>query len=261
MLFTVFTKPWTIDIPTLARHVSDLGFDGIELPVRPGYPVHPGNVEEALRDAARIMNEHGLRIASIAGPTDERTIAACAAAGVPIIRICVSVAPDENFLDAESRLRREYDELTPILDRYGVALGIQNHCGRGIANAANLRSLLHGFDPRHVAAVWDAAHNALQGEEPEQALDTVWPHLRMVNLKNAYWRRTNGPEAEVAEWRPYWTTGRHGLASWPRVLAYLRRRNWQGTVCLTAEYTDGSRVDALAAQDLAFVRALQAAAG
>src|SRR3712207_9209513 len=91
-----------------------------------------------------------------------------------------------------------------------------------------------GFDPRYIGAVWDAAHTGLQGEEPELALDIVWSQLAMVNLKNAFWRRVTGPEAEDVRWRPYWTSGRQGLASWPRVAAELRRRNYAGVICLTA---------------------------
>ncbi|MDX1934024.1 MAG: TIM barrel protein [Capsulimonadales bacterium] len=256
ILFTVFTKPYRSEIPDLARHIAGFGFDGVELPVRPGYPVRPENAETELPRAVKTFADFGLRIESIAGPTDERTIATCGAAGVPVIRICVSIRPDETYDEGVARLRREFDDALPHLERYGVTLGIQNHYGRDICHAMGLRHLLEPYDPTLVAAVWDAAHNALQGEEPELALDIVWPRLRMVNLKNAFWQRTNGPEAEVARWRPYWTSGRHGLASWPRVAASLRSREYSGVVCLTAEYDDGDRLDTLLAEDIAFARSL-----
>jgi sugar phosphate isomerase/epimerase len=254
--FTVFTKPWKMPLSGLARNFAGLGFDGIELPVRPGYPVDAENAATELPRAARILADHGLRIGSIAGPTDEATIAACAEAGVPLIRICVGIRSDETYFEGETRLQRQFDVLIPALDRSGVTLGIQNHCGRDVCNAMGLRSLIGRYDSRHVAAVWDAAHNALQGEEPEIALDIIESHLCLVNLKNAVWRRTNGPEEEAAVWRPYWTGGREGLASWPRVAASLRKRAYQGSVCLTAEYSETDAVDRLVAEDLAFARTL-----
>jgi sugar phosphate isomerase/epimerase len=137
-----------------------------------------------------------------------------------------------------------------------VTVGIQNHSGGFVANASGLRRLLDGRDPRHVGAIWDAAHNALAGEEPELGLDIVWSHLCMVNLKNAFWRRANGPEAEVARWEHFYTSGRQGIASWPRIAAYLRGRAFRGVLCLSAEYSDGAQVDRLAAEDLAFARSL-----
>lgn len=243
-------------LPELARFVAGLGFTAVELPVRPGFQVEPENVARDLPEAARVLGEHGVRIASVAGPTDQATIEACAAVGVPVIRICVGVPRDRPYLEHEAAVRREFEALVPLLDRAGVRVGIQNHSGRDFTSAAAVRRLLDGFDPRHLAAVWDAAHCALAGEQPDLAADILWSHLCMVNLKNGLWQRSNGPEAEVAEWRHYWTSGRQGLASWPRVVSELRRRAYSGPVCLTAEYSNGSDVDRLIAEDIGFARSL-----
>ena len=258
IVFSVFTKPWRMPLGELGELVARLGFDGVELPVRPGYQVEPADAAKGLPAAARELGAQGVRIESVAGTADELTIRACAEAGVPTIRI---MAPIEgtSYLETVERIRRRYDELLPLLDRHGVRLGVQNHNGRYVSNASGLHALLRGYEPRHVCAVWDAAHNALQGEDPELAIDIVWSQLGMVNLKNALWRRTNGPEAEDVTWKPYWTSGRQGLASWPRVVAELKRRGYAGTVCLTAEYSDEAQVERLAREDLDFARGLFAA--
>jgi sugar phosphate isomerase/epimerase len=254
--FSVFTKPWPeMSVPELAQFVCELGFDAVEFPVRPGFQVEPENVGQGLPQAAKQFAEFGVRIASVAGPTDEATIAACAEAGVPTIRIMARIG-EGGYLATESQLRQTYDALLPLLVEYGVQIGVQNHCNRFVANAEGLRSLIGKYDPTYVGAVWDAAHNALQGGEPEYAIEMIWSHLCMVNLKNAFWRRVNGPEAEVAQWQHYWTSGRQGLASWPRVAAELKRRGYAGVVCLTAEYSDHDAVDRLIAQDLAFAKSL-----
>ena len=157
-------------------------------------------------------------------------------------------------------MRGEIDSLLPLLDRYGITLGIQNHSGdHDVCNAMGLRHLIESYAPRHIAAVWDAGHNGLEGEAPESALDIVWSHLAMVNLKSAYWRRRAGKANEPAEWEAFWTTGKDGRANWPRVVAELQRRAYQGVVCLTAEYTEEADVDRLIAEDIAFARALFAA--
>ena len=252
--WSVFTKPWRMPLPELGAYVGELGFTGIELPVRPGYQVEPENVA-ALPQAAKELGEHGVTIESVAGPADEATIRACAEAGVPIIRTMVRIG-DEGYLGSVERAQREYDALLPLLERYGVRIGVQNHCDRWVPNAMGLRHFLAPYDPKHVCAVWDAAHNALNGEDPELALDIVWSHLGMVNLKNAVWLRTNGPEAEVAQWKHYWTSGRHGLASWPRVAAELKRRDYKGVICLTAEYSDHDAVDRLIRDDISFAKSL-----
>ena len=113
--WSVFTKPWKIPIPELGAYVRSLGFEGIELPVRPGYPVEPENVAELAR-AARQLAEHGVTIESVAGPTDEATIAACAEAGVPIIRTMVRIG-DEGYLATVACVQDEYDALVPLLGK------------------------------------------------------------------------------------------------------------------------------------------------
>lgn len=254
--FSVFTKPWKQSLSDLGPLVKGWGFDGIELPVRPGYQVLPENVSRDLPQAAKLLASEGLQIFSVAGPADEATLSACAEAGVPLIRIMASIAENEGYLEAEQRYQREFDALLPLLQKYGVKIGLQNHVDRFVANAMGLRHLIEKYDPALIGAVWDAAHNALSGEEPELGLDIVWSHLSMVNLKNAFWNRINGPEAEQVLWRPWWTSGRQGLANWPRVAAELKRRDYQGIICLTAEYSDETSVERLIAADLLFARSL-----
>jgi len=252
--YSVFTKPWKMPVPQPGEFVASMGFDGIELPVRPGYQVELESVEELPVMANRLAN-FGVRILSVAGPTDEATMAACAEAGVSIIRTMVRVGPG-GYLATEAKTQKEFDALVPLLDRYGVTIGVQNHCDRFVCNAMGLRHLIEKYDPRHIGAVWDAAHNALNGEDRELALDIIWSHLCMVNFKNAFWRRVTGLEAEYAEWKHHWTSGRQGLAPWPRVAAELKARNYEGIICLTAEYDDHDSVDRLIAEDIAFARSL-----
>jgi sugar phosphate isomerase/epimerase len=252
--FTVFTKSWKMPLPKLGKFIHGLGFDGIELPVRPGFQVEPEKVRRALPRAAKVLADFGVRISSVAGPTDEPTIEACAAAGAPIIR---TMAPrSENYLADEAAQRKCFDALVPALAGAGVKIGVQNHCDDFVGSAIGLRYLLAGYDPAQIAAVWDPAHCAYAGEPPALALDILWDRLCLVNLKNGFWLRTNGPEAPVARWKCYWTTGRQGLADWPQVAQLLQARNYSGDLCLSAEFADADSTNRLIAEDLAFAREL-----
>ncbi len=260
--FSVFTKPWPkLEPAVLGAFVRDLGFEWIELPVRPGFQVEPENAGRDLPRAARALADAGVGIASVAGPADEPTLAACAQAGVPLLRVMYGVAAGEGYLAAEARARADLERLVPLCERYGVSVGVQNHSGRFVAqHAAGLCRLLAGLPVEHVGAIWDAAHNALEGEPVDFGVELVWPHLLMVNLKNGYKRRVNGPEAARPEWRTYWTGGRYGLCSWGTVARALHGRGYDGTVCLTAEYSAEAEVDRLTREDLAYARSVFAAA-
>lgn len=254
--YSVFTKPWKDKpLPELAKFLAGLGFDAVELPVRPKFQVQPDNVAKDLPAAAKVMADHGLKIASISGPLTEPMFAACADAGVKIIRLC-EYTGGQKYIEAEAKLVEKYRGVLGFCDKYGVTIGLQNHCDDYVANATQMRRICEKFKPSQVAAVWDQAHCALNGEVAEQAIDIVWDYLCMVNLKNVYWRRKNGLEAPVAQWEYYWTSGRQGLASWPKVAEELKKRSYSGIVCLTAEYSDEASVDALIAQDIEFAKSL-----
>lgn len=254
--FAVFTKPWPADsIEELAERVQGLGFDGAEVPVRPGFQVEPDNAEKGLPELVERFADRQLTVVSIASVLEEPVFAACAAAGVTLIRVMAPVTRGR-YLESEANLRRRLADAVPLCERYAVRVGVQQHYGDNVTDAVGLRSLLDGVDDRWVGAIWDAAHDALAGLAPESGLDVVWDRLFLVNLKNAFYFRTNGPEAEGAQWGRHFTTGPHGMASWPRVAAELRRRQYRGAVCLTAEYTDEDAVDRLCRQDLVYARGL-----
>ncbi|WAH39832.1 sugar phosphate isomerase/epimerase [Alicyclobacillus fastidiosus] len=254
--FSVFTKPWKkIPVPQLAEFVKGLGFDGIEFPLRDGYQVNPDNAENGLPELVSHLADYGIRVFSVASSPDEQVFAGCALAGVPMIRIMINIG-DDGYIASEQREMKRLERLVPLCERYGVKIGIQQHYGNCVSDASGLRHLVSQFNSEYIGAIWDAAHDALAGQQPEYGLDIVWNHLCMVNLKNAFYMRANGPEAEVADWQRYFTTGKHGLASWPRIASYLIRRNYRGVVCLTAEYTDEQATERLIREDIQYAKSL-----
>lgn len=256
----VFVKPWkSLPLPQLARHVRSLGFDLIELPVRPGFPVEPQTIERDLPAAVKLLAEEGIRVLNVTADIaldDERLYSACAAAGISMNRVMFRHG-DTDYWTAEAEARQKLDAALPFCERYAVQIGIQNHSRRFVpVNEMGAYNLLKDYDPRYVAAVWDPAHNALEGMDSDAALDIVAPYLCVVNLKNAYWRRVSGPEADIAEWQIYWTSGAQGRASWSRMVAKLKAIAYRGPICFSAEYSDEERVDELIVKDLAFAKSL-----
>lgn len=258
--FALFVKPWKrLSISELGLHVRKLGFDLIELPVRPGFACEPEQIERDLPKAVKTLAELGVRVlnVTVALPlSDERLYAACKNAGIGMNRVIFG-REGLDYWTAETNARRQLDIAVPLCEKYQFQIGVQNHYGGSVPiNSMGLYNLLKEYNPRYVGAIWDPAHNALQGEEPEVGLEIVKSHLCVVNLKNAYWRRTSGPEAEVAKWEVYWTSGRQGRASWSAVAAKLNALQYQGAVCFSAEYSAEHEVDRLIVEDLAFAKTL-----
>lgn len=244
-----------------------MGFDGVELPVRPGYQVEPNVIGTGLKEAVKILGDQGVFIGSVAGSTDEATIAACGENDIPILRVCVGVDLSIGYMESVKKIKTGYVALVPILDRSGVSIGVQNHCGNMIASAIGVMHLIGSFDPKHISAVLDQAHLAVDGETEEMGLDIVWSHLSLVNFKAASHRRTNRPTALEAEWEILWTTARHSGYSWRKMVSLLQKRGYRGDICLPAEYSKpsgrgqlmGDEVVPNVRYDLGYVKALFAA--
>ncbi len=250
LAWSVFTKPWpSLVADELAKKVAALGFDAVELPVRDGFQVTPTHVGRDLPGFARALADQGVRIGSVASTTDEAVFAACAQAGVPIVRIMLPVGP-AGYLAAERDIRQQLEATLPLCERYGVQLGIQPHHGTYISDATGLRALIEPFPSQFVGAVWDAAHDALAGQQPEYSLELLWPHLAMVNFKNGHYQRTG------ESWRTHFTAAKDGMADWRRIAAYLKQREYQGTICLTAEYSAPGTADNLIGPDLEYAKSL-----
>ena len=258
--FAVFVKPWkALDLPKVALHVRELGFNLIELPIRPGFPVEPDRIEADLPAAVKTLGDLGVAIVNVTVDlplTDERLYAACAASGITMNRV-IFKRSSPSYWESDNAARRQLAAALPLCEQYGVKLGIQHHYGGSVPiNSMGLYNLVKDYDPRWVGAIWDPAHNALQGEDALTGLELVKSHLCMVNLKNAYWRRTNPPDGSTAQWGAYFCAGPHGRTSWAEVAQGVKQVGYTGPLTFSAEYTDDTYTDRLLEADLAFARKL-----
>ncbi|MBU2957852.1 TIM barrel protein [Paracoccus sp. 1_MG-2023] len=263
---TVFTKPWTEPLETLAPKLARLGFEGVELAVRTGYQVAPDRVAQDLPAAVRLLADHGLATPSIAGDIDAATIAACGEAGVRMIRICAPIDMGIGYRASVDRYRASFDRVLPMLERAGVCIGVQNHSGTHVASAVGLAHLLERYDPQLVCGVLDMAHCAVDGEPVDMAVDIAWPLLNgLVNFKSACHLRATGPE-EQARYEVHWTTHDHGGYDWADLVAALHARGYRGSFCMPAEYNAqagrhgqrmGDDVIPMLTRDLAHLRMLR----
>ncbi len=241
-LWVLFTKPWpALDGAALGSLVSSLGFGGIELPVRDGFQVEPASVS-ALTPFRTVLADSGIDIRSVAGEPTRQIIEACGEAGIGLVRIMAEIGPD-GYAAGESRLRRLLDDVLPVLEEFDVAIGIQPHHGRYISTAAGLRRVIDDYPPERVVAVWDAAHNALSGEDVDLSLEQLARQLGLVNLKDARYDCTAEAPGAARHGisRPRFVPGGEGMADWDATFSELERLGYRGDVCLTAQYDDLQR--------------------
>lgn len=230
-LWSVFTKPWpALPGDELGRLVSGLGFAGAEVPVREAACVSPATAEAELPKFTAQLRAEGVEPISVASDLSERVFAACAEAGVPMIRIMAELGPD-GYAASVRRTRMLLEAAAVLTERYGVQVGVQPHHGRFVASTLGVLQLLDGL-PEQFKLVWDAAHDALAGDHPAVTLELGAERLGIVNLKNVQYLRTDGV------WKPYFVQADEGLSDWSAVFAALQKIKYTGPICLTGQYSD-----------------------
>jgi sugar phosphate isomerase/epimerase len=232
-LWSVFSKPWAgLPGDELGRLVAAIGFAGVEVPVRDTAYVTAATAETELPKFTAQLRSEGVEPISVASDLSEPVFAACAEAGVPMIRIMAELGPD-GYAASVRRNRVMLEEAAVLAERYDVQVGVQPHHGRYVASALGVLQLLDGL-PERFKLVWDAAHDALAGDHPAVTLELGADRLGIVNLKNVQYLRTDGV------WKPYFVQAEDGLSDWPAVFAALQKLKYTGPICLTGQYSDPS---------------------
>lgn len=193
ILFSKMLQDRSVD--ELADLATTLGIDGYDLAVRPGHPVNPDNVAEALPQATSTLRDRGLDIPMITANTDlvdpdgagvDDLLAAMAAAGVPQVKLGyykLDVAAD--YWASVDACRSRLAGWSKKAQSHGVQVVYHTHSNRCMGlNGGMLAHLLQGLDTKGVGAYLDTGHLTSEGEEFAVAQAMHRQHLAAVSLKD-----------------------------------------------------------------------------
>jgi sugar phosphate isomerase/epimerase len=234
-----------LDIRALGDRARQLGFDGIDVMIRPGHPVHPGNIATALPEAVTVWADQGLTCPLASAPVTlvdpdapevECVYAGCAAAGVPRLKIgFFPFTPGADYWALVGTAREALAGFARLSERYGVQTVYQVHSGPLLgSNCAGLMHLLRGFDPVRLGAYPDLGHMVLDGEDYAMGLAMLGEHLSIVGVKDAY----HAPRLAGSEppFLPRFVPLGRGAVNWRRALGALRARGFDGAFSVHTEY-------------------------
>ena len=173
-----------LDVDRLGEAIKELGFDGIDLAVRPGYPINPDNVSTALPAAAKRWEEMGLVVGLLttnfdfldpSKPEVEPLLAACAEAGCRRIKLGYWIHRGEPYWEGVDKIRKALAGFVKLCRKYDVCVAVHNHSGPYYgSNCAGAMHLVRDLDPRHVGVYIDPGHLARQvGDRRSQMVPLV----------------------------------------------------------------------------------------
>jgi sugar phosphate isomerase/epimerase len=102
-----------------------------------------------------------------------------------------------------------------------------------VSSSLGVLQLLDGLPSELFLVIWDAAHDALAGDDPKVSLALVADRLGFVNLKNATYVATEPAEDLGGAWKPWFVQGDEGLSNWSAIFRQLRAQAYSGPICLS----------------------------
>jgi L-ribulose-5-phosphate 3-epimerase len=250
----------------LGHAVKGLGFDGVDLTVRPGGHVDPKRVAIELPPFVEGIRHEGLAVPMITtdllsdtDPVAQPTLETAARLKIPFYK------PGYyryQFVDVRKELEAAGRQLRGLADlsrRHGMRLGYHNHAGYIGGPVWDFAPFIEPLEATTVGYYFDVRHAVVEGGDGgwRTALDLVSPRLSMISLKDFFWEKRGGA----------WTQ-RHcpmgdGMVDWKRFFGMLAKARFHGPVSLHIEYEiagdtpaaqEKNTLDA-AARDFAFVKA------
>jgi len=244
--------------------VRDLGFDGVDLTVRPGGHVPPEKAPVNLLRAVESLRGEGVDIpmitTGIVSASDAMGRFILAVAGrlqIPFYKPGYwRYAPTDNIEAKLAEVRREVSGLVSLNRACGIVAGFHNHSGGYVGTAIwDTRAIINGMDPQWIGYYFDPCHATAEGGLAgwNIALRLALPQLKMVALKDFYWEKARG------KWTMRMCPLGEGMVDWPKFFSMLAAARFSGPLSLHLEYETSNEVAAMA-RDLEFMRKQVAAA-
>lgn len=196
-----FTKPLQLlTFTEMSDAISEIGFSGIEAPVRPKGHVLPERVEEDLPRMVDALQKNKLSLTLLTSGINEvskeqhteKVLRTAAKFGVKRFRMAYYKYDLKKPISPQiDEFRPRLKDLVALSKELGIKPIYQNHSGRNYFGGPiwDLAAVLDEFDPKDVGVAFDIGHATVEGAK-------AWPlnfarirsHIDMLYVKEPGWK-------------------------------------------------------------------------
>lgn len=239
---SVFSKhlQW-LDYEATADTAAEIGFDGVDLTVRPGGHVLPERAVDDLPRAVEAIQSAGLfaslMTTAITHPDDPLTepiLRTASKLGITHYRMGYLDYDDEIGVAASlERYKLQVRDLAAINEHYGLHGAYQNHAGTRVGGPVwDLWELLSGIDPRWIGCQYDVRHAVVEGGSAwplglkllhDYVQTTVIKDFRWAQRDDGRWYQQNVPVGE-------------GMVDFDQYFGLVKQLGIEGPISMHFEY-------------------------
>lgn len=262
----VYTEHFqSLPIPEVCQIFKRIGVEGLDLTVRPGGHIDPGEVKDKLPQAVKAAEGHALKIMMLttginsADRHAEDIVATCQTHGIERIKLgYFGVGEFGNLTKRLNDVRRQLDAVVKLAAKYDVRPCVHVHSGPTIpSNGFMLYELIRDMPPDRIGAYLDSYHMAVTGGNGgwKQAIDLLTPWVSLVALKNFQWHSGDRSDLGQQTWRTDYCRLQDGIAPILDFVRTVQRSGYRGFYTLHTEYRKPVKecID-MTADDFAFLK-------
>lgn len=227
----------------MADVAADLGFDGVDLTVRPKGHVLPERVENDLPKAVEAIRKAGIAhtmmttaVEDASNKTDRKILETAAKSGITHYRMNWLPYPEKVTIpEAIGQFQDTIKELSLLNKKLGIIGAYQNHSGlRAGASIWELWDMVQKADKKHMGVQYDIRHAVVEGGLSwKNGLRLIQPEIKILAIKDFLWAKKNG--SYVVENVPLG----EGMVDFKSYFALLKQYNVNVPVSLHYEYPLG----------------------
>ena len=241
MHFVMFSKMLSpLSIAKAGETIKALGFDGVDLTVRPGGHVLPEKAKADLPKAVETLKAAGLTVPMVttgiveADAEADAVFGAVAQCGIHYLKL--GYWRYEGFGTIEKSIaatRKQLAGLEKLAQKHNVRACIHSHSGNMLsAEGGVVHLLLRDFDPHALGAYIDPGHMTAEGGVSgwKICMDLLKDRISLVAAKSFGWFH------EKDAWHEKLLPLKDGTVRWPEVFACLKQIGYNNIISLHSEY-------------------------
>ncbi|UTA66362.1 sugar phosphate isomerase/epimerase [Emticicia sp. 21SJ11W-3] len=240
----VFSKTlhWIPDYNKLAETVAAIGFDGIDLTVRPDGHVIPERVEEDLPKAVEACKKAGIGMPMIvtnileATPLTEHVLRTASALGIKHFRMgWYQFDMKKDILAQVATFEEKMRGVAQMSKKYNISAEYQNHAGLFLGAAVwDFEPILKKINSPFLGCQYDVHHATHESETSwEVGFRIIRPYIKSIAIKD--FRRVPNADKIVKEGCPLG----QGVVNYGKYLSLLKQYNVSVPVTMHFEYKLG----------------------
>ncbi|MDO8928879.1 MAG: TIM barrel protein, partial [Bacteroidota bacterium] len=180
--------------------LAQLGFDGADMPVRPGGQVEPAEVKPGLPLAVKTLQKYGMEIPMIvtaitdpADPISITTLQVAADSGIKYYRTgWLKYNESKTIRQNLDEHRKTIEKLAELNEKLGIHGDYQNHSGASVGSPVwDLYELMKNVNPEYMGVQYDIRHAVAEGVFSwKLGMKRIAPWITTIDIKDSVFEKT-----------------------------------------------------------------------